>query len=115
MGSRANLQTFFLMEKVLVHLPLNGAKDQPTEIIVVYDSGSGRMVGNNIECLDQGKTQQFMNLILKSLNSIDKSQKRICEISIFKNSFESCSLELICPRDKIPTPSPQSMSIFRQA
>ena len=74
MGSRANLQIFFLMEKVLVNLPKNGTKDQPTKIIVVYDSGSGRTVGNNIECLDQGKTQQFTNLILKSLNSMDTEE-----------------------------------------
>ena len=57
MGSRANLQTFFLMEKVLVNLPINGTKDHPKEIIIVYDSGSGRTVGNNIEYLDQGKVQ----------------------------------------------------------
>ena len=111
MGSRANLQTFFLMEKFLVNLPVNGAKDQPTKIIVVCDLGSGRSVGNNIECLDQGKTQQITNLILKSLNGVDKSQKRICEISIFKNSFKSCSLEVICPRDNIPRPSPTIVNI----
>ena len=55
MGSRANLQTFSLMEKVLVNHPENGTKNQPTKIIVVYDSGSGRTVGNNIEYLDQDK------------------------------------------------------------
>ena len=114
MGSRANLEKNFLMEKVLVNLPINGTKDHPTEIIIVYDSGSGRTVGNNIEYLDQGKVQQFTNLILSSLNGIDKSQKRVCEISILQNSLESCSLEVICPRDSIPKPSLQSMSVFRE-
>ena len=102
------------MEKVLVNLPINGEKDHPIEIIIVYDSGSGRTVGNNIEYLDQGKVQQFTNLILSSLNGIDKSQKRVCEISILQNSLESCSLEVICPRDNIPKPPPQSMSVFRE-
>ena len=114
MGSRANLQKNFLMEKVLVNLPINGTKDHPTEIIIVYDSGSGRTVGNNIEYLDQSKVQRFTNLILSSLNGIDKSLKRVCEISILQNSLESCSLDIICPRDNIPKPPPQSMSVFKE-
>ena len=114
MGSRANLQTFFLMEKVLVNLPINSTKDHPTEIIIVYDSGSGRTVGNNIEYLDQGKVQQFTNLIFSILNGIDKSQKRVCEISILQNSLKSCSLEVFCPWDNIPKPPPQSMSVFKE-
>ena len=32
-----SLQTFFLMEKVLVDLPINSTKDHPTEIIIVYE------------------------------------------------------------------------------
>merc|ERR1711895_168528 len=103
-GTRSNLQTFFLMEKVLVNLPLSEAKNNPTEIIIVYDSGSGRTVGNHIQYLDQSKVQRFTNLILSSLNGIDKSQKRVCEISILQNSKGSCSLEVICPRDNIPQP-----------
>ena len=71
-------------------------------------------MGNNIENLDQFKVQQFTNLILLSLNGIDKSQKRVCEISILQNSLESCSLEVICPWDNIPKPPPQSMSVFRE-
>ena len=72
------------MEKVLVNLPINGTTNHPKEIILVYDSGSGRTVGNNIESLDQFKVQQFTNLVLSSLNGIDKSQKRVCEISILQ-------------------------------
>ena len=102
MGSRANLQTFFLMEKVLVNLPINGTTNHPKEIILVYDSGSGRTVGNNIESLDQFKVQQFTNLVLSSLNGIDKSQKKVCESSVLQNTLDSCSLGVICPRDNIP-------------
>ena len=111
-GSRANLQTFFLMEKVLVSLPTNGTTKETKEIILVYDSGSGQTVGNDIESLDQFKVQKFTNLVLSSLNGIDKSQKRVCEISILQNSLDSCSLEVICPQDNIPKPFPQSMSLF---
>ena len=67
--SRANLQTFFLMEKVLVNLP-NDTKTHPKEIILVYDSGSGRTVGNYIEYLDQFKVQQFRNLVLSREEAI---------------------------------------------
>ena len=67
--SRANLQTFFLMEKVLVNLPTGGTK----EIILIYDSGSGRRVGNKIESLDHLKVPMFTDLVLSSLNGIDKS------------------------------------------
>ena len=112
-GTRSNLQTFFLMEKVLVNLPLKEAKNNPTEIIIVYDSGSGRTVGNHIEYLDQSKEQRFTNLILSSLNGIDKSQKRVCEISILSNTKKSCHLDVIVPRDNIPQPPPQSMSKFK--
>ena len=64
-----NLQTFFLMEKVLVNLPTGGTK----EIILIYDSGSGRTVGNKIESLDHLKVPKFTDLVLSSLNGIDKS------------------------------------------
>ena len=64
-----NLQTFFLMEKVLVNLPTEGTK----EIILIYDSGSGRTVGNKIETLDHLKAPKFTDLVLSSLNGINKS------------------------------------------
>ena len=74
--SKMNLQTFFLMEKVLVDLPTKGIikeTKETKEIILIYDSGSGRTVGNNIESLDQLKVQQFTDLVLSSLNGIDRS------------------------------------------
>ena len=64
-----NLQTFFLREKILFNLPTVGTK----EIILIYDSGSGRMVGNKIESLDHLKVPKFTDLVLSSLNEIDKS------------------------------------------
>ena len=64
-----NLQTFFLMEKVLVNLPTGGTK----EIILIYDSGSGRTVDNKIESLDHLKVPKFTDLVLSSLNGIEKS------------------------------------------
>ena len=64
-----NVQTFFLMEKVLVNLPNGGTK----EIVLIYDSGSGRTVGNKIENLDRLEIPKFTDLVLSSLNGIDKS------------------------------------------
>ena len=100
--STMNLQTFFLMEKVLVNLPTVGTK----EIILIYDSGSGRMVGNKIESLDHLKVPKFTDLVLSSLNGIDKSRKRVCEINVHQKTWDSCSFDMICPQDKIPTPYP---------
>ena len=102
-----NVQTFFLMEKVLVNLPTVGTK----EIVLIYDSGSGRTVGNKIESLDHLEIPKFTDLVLSSLNGIDKSRKRVCEISVNKQ-YGTCSFDVICPQDKIPTPYPQSMSTF---
>ena len=78
-GSRLNIQTFFLIEKVWVNLP---ATKESKKIILVYDSGSGRTVVNDVESLDKFKEKQFTNLVLSSLNDTDKLQKRVCEISI---------------------------------
>ena len=72
--SKMNLQTFFLMEKVLVDLPTKGTSKETKEINLIYDSGSGQTVGNNIESLDQLKVQQFTDLVLSSLNGIDRSR-----------------------------------------
>ena len=102
-----NIQTFFLMEKVLVTLPNGGT----TEVVLIYDLGSGRTVGNNIEKLDRLEIPKFTDLVLSSLNGIDKSRKRVCEINVNKQ-YGTCSFEVICPQDKIPTPYPQSMSTF---
>ena len=98
------------MEKVLV----NCTGERPKEIIVIYDSGSGRTVGNNIELLDQSKERQFTNLIISSLNGIDTSRKRVCELNIYQNIPGSCSFQVIVPRDKIPPLKPQSMSMFKE-
>ena len=100
--SAMNIQTFFLMEKVLVNLPTVGTK----EIILIYDSGSRRTVGNKIESLDHLKVPKFTDLVLSSLNGIDKSRQRVCEINIHQKTWDSCSYEVICPRDIIPTPFP---------
>ena len=105
-----NIQTFFLMEKVLVNLPTVGTK----EIILIYDSGSGRTVGNKIESLDHLQIPKFTDLVLSSLNGIDKSRKRVCEINVHQQTWDSCSFDVICPQDKIPTPYPQSMKTFKR-
>ena len=97
------------MEKVLVNLPTGGTK----EIILIYDSGSGRTVGNKIESLDHLKVPKFTDLVLSSLNGIDKSRKRVCEINVHQQTWDSCSFDVICPRDMIPTPFPQSMKTFQ--
>ena len=106
--SAMNIQTFFLMEKVLVNLPTVGTK----EIILIYDSGSRRTVGNKIESLDHLKVPKFTDLVLSSLNGIDKSQKRVCEINVYQQTWDSCSFDVICPQDMILTPFPQSMKTF---
>ena len=103
-----NVQTFFLMEKVFVNLPHVGTK----EIILIYDSGSGTSIGNKIESLDHLKVPKFTDLVLSSLNGYDKTKKRVCEINVRQKNWESCSFDVICPQDKIPTPQPQSMNTF---
>ena len=104
-----NVQTFFLMEKVFVNLPNVGTK----EIILIYDSGSGTSIGNKIESLDHLKVPKFTDLVLSSLNGYDKTRKRVCDINVRQKDWESsCSFEVICPQDKIPTPQPQSMNTF---
>ena len=100
------------MDKVWVNFP---ATKESKEIILLYDSSSGQMVSNDVDSLDQFKEQQFTNLVLSSLNGTDKSQKRVCNININQNTMELCSLEVICPRDNIPKPFPQSMSLFSKA
>ena len=83
------------------------------EIILIYDSGSGRSVGNKIESLDHITVPKFTDLVLSSLNGDDQSQKRVCEINVHQQTWDSCSFDVICPQDKIPTPYPQSMRTFQ--
>ena len=52
-------------------------------------------------------------MILTSLNGIDKSEKRVCKLSIFQNTPESCSFQVIVPHANIPKPPIQSMSAFK--
>ena len=51
--------------------------------------------------------------MLSSLNGEDKSQKRICKLNVHQQTWNSCSFDIICPQDKIPTPYPQSMKTFQ--
>ena len=53
-------------------------------------------------------------MILASLNGVDKSRKRVCELNIYQNTPGSCSFQVIVPRDKIPQPQTQSMSMFKE-
>ena len=51
-------------------------------MLVLFYCGSGKTVGNEIEHLDGFKNPQTTDIVLSSLNGIDRTQKRVCEITL---------------------------------
>ena len=55
------------------------------------------------------------DIVLTSLNYIDRSQKRVCNVTILGNDGKQFSFEVIIPWEEIPKPAPQSMECFKKA
>ena len=79
----------------------------------MFDGGSGTTVGNHLEGLDGFETQQTKNIILSSLNGVDRTQKRVCKVTLVDNNDDKIPLEVVVPSELIPKPGAQSMEDFQ--
>ena len=104
-------KTFFRLEKVNALVPNS---NETTPVIILFDCGSGKTVGNNIESLDGFENPHSTDIVLSSLNGIDRTQKRVCEVTIVGAEGEQFPIEVIIPADSIPKPPPQSMNGFKR-
>merc|ERR1712240_512543 len=104
-------KTFFRLEKVNVLVPNS---NETTPVIILFDCGSGKTVGNDIEHLDGFENPHYTDIILSSLNGIDRTQKRVCELTIVGTSGEQFPIEVIIPADLIPKPPIQNMDCFKK-
>ena len=105
------LKTFFELEKVKAMIPNS---DKTTPVLVLFDGGSGTTVGNHLEELDGFETQRTKNIILSSLNGVDRSQKRVCQVTLVIKDDEKIPLEVVVPSELIPKPAAQSMEDFQK-
>ena len=99
------------MEKIKAKVPNS---DKTTPVLVLFDGGSGTTVGNHLEDLDEFETQQTRNIVLSSLNGVDRAQKRVCQITLIGENDKEIPLNVVIPSELIPKPSAQSMEEFRQ-
>ena len=97
------------MEKTNALIPNT---DQTTPVLVLFDCGSGKTVGNQLESLDENEGMKTTDITLSSLNGIDRSQKRVCKITLVSDKGEKFPLEVIIPKEEIPKPAPQNMRCF---
>merc|ERR1711867_402077 len=72
------------------------------------------MGGNHLEDLDEYETQQTKNIILSSLNGVDRAQKRVCQVTLLGQDDEQIPLDIVVPSELIPKPGAQSMEEFHQ-
>merc|ERR1711867_47621 len=72
------------------------------------------MGGNHLEDLDEYETQQKKIIILSSLNGVDRSQKRVCQVTLLGQDDEQIPLDIVVPSELIPKPGAQSMEEFHQ-
>ena len=105
------LKTFFRLEKANA---LISNTDQTTPILVLFDCRSGKTVGNQLKCLDENEIMKTTDIMLSSLNDIDRSQKRVCKITLVSDKGEKYPLEVIIPKEEIPKTAPQSMNCFKK-
>ena len=105
------VKTFYRLEKVKAQIPNS---NKTTRVLILFDCGSGKTVGNQIEHLDGFKNPHSTDIILSSLNGIDRTQKRVCELTLVGASGELFPIEVIVPADSIPKPSKQSMDCFKK-
>ena len=110
-SNHAFLKTYFELEKVKAKVP-NSEKTTP--VLILFDGGSGTTVGNHLEDLDEFETQQTRNIVLSSLNGVDRAQKRVCQITLIGENDKEIPLNVVIPSELIPKPSAQSMEEFRQ-
>ena len=69
---------------------------------------------SSVEEFDTFSDEQTTNIVLSSLNGVDRSTKRICRIELMHdNSEQTTPIEVIIPTDRIPTPNAQSMRGFK--
>ena len=73
-----------------------------------------KTVGNKVEYLDGFKNPHSTDIILSSLNVIDRTQKRVCELTLVGPSGTQFPIEVIIPADSIPKPPVQSMDCFKK-
>ena len=73
-----------------------------------------KKVGNNIEHLDGFENPHSTDIILSSLNGIDRTQKWVCELTLVGASGEQFPIEVIIPADSIPKPPQQNMECFKK-
>ena len=104
-------KTYFRLEKVNVLVPNS---NETTPVLILFDCGSGKTVGNNVEHLDGFENPHYTDIVLSSLNGIDRTQKRVCELTIVGTSGEQFPIEVIIPADLIPKPPIQNMDCFKK-
>ena len=79
------LKTFFRLEKANALIP---NANETTTVMVLLDCGSGKTVGNQLESLDENESMKTTDITLSSLNGIDRSQKRVCKITLVSDLGE---------------------------
>ena len=67
-----------------------------------------------MEDLDGYETQQTKNIILSSLNGVDRAQKRVCKVTLLGQDDEQIPLDIVVPSELIPKPGAQSMEDFHK-
>ena len=60
------------------------------------------------------KNPQSKDIVLSFLNGIDRTQKRVCEVTLVGSSGKQFPIEVIIPSDSIPKPPTQSMDCFKK-
>ena len=103
------LKTFFCLEKVNAVIPNT---EETTPVLILFDCGSGKTVGNYVESLDGYEQMKTTNIVLSSLNGDDSTQKRVCQVTILGHDGKQFPLDVIIPKEEIPKPAPQSMECF---
>ena len=66
------MKTYFELEKIKAMIP-NSDKTSP--VLVIFDTGSGKTVGNQLEDFDGFETQQTTDIILSSLMELTEPKK----------------------------------------
>ena len=77
------------MEKVKAIVPNT---DKTTPVLVLFDGGSGTTVGNHLKELDRFETQQRKNIVLSSLNGVDRAKKRVCKDTLLDKDMKKFHL-----------------------
>ena len=87
-------KTFFRLEKVNAMVP-NSNETSP--VLILFDCGSGKTVGNQVEHFDGFENPQSTDIVLSLLNGIDRSKKRVCKVRLVGASDKQFPIEVIIP------------------